>query len=190
MKGKDPLETTDSHESRQLARHDVQRGSRHEATDSRRGNELDEPAQMQEADAENDETADKGHRGRNLRSVPLVGMARVDESNDLGDGERHDGDRPNGHVLGSREELCMDSLCQSQRREAEAWTREKGSAGHAVNLRSKPRRRRRRSRGHTLVVVWRSACSVSECHNGRGDGIPEHTTCSAVRAQCQRSSQR
>ena len=108
-KGKDSLETADSHKSRQLARHDVQRGSRHEATDSRRGNELDEPAQMEKTDSKDDETADESDGGCDLRTGPFVGMGLVDEFDDLGYGEGHDSHGTDRHIFGSCEELSPRS---------------------------------------------------------------------------------
>ena len=101
----DSLEATDPQKARKLTRHNVERGSRHKATDRRRGYELDEPAQMEQANSEDNEPANECDGGGDLRTGPFIGMGLIDVLDDLGDGEGHDSHGADGHVFRSREEL-------------------------------------------------------------------------------------
>lgn len=60
---------------------------------------------MEKTNPKDDETADEGDGGRDLRTGPFVGMGLVDVFDDLGDGEGHDSHGTDGDILRSREEL-------------------------------------------------------------------------------------
>ena len=82
------LETTDPHETRELPRDDVERGSCNEATNSWRRDELDKPTEMKQPNPKNNETADECDGGSDLWTVPCVRMSLVDVLDNLGDSER------------------------------------------------------------------------------------------------------
>ena len=86
------LKTAKAQKARNLAGDDTERGSRHEATDRRCGNELDEPAESKKTDAEDNETTNESDGGRDLRMRPLVGVCFRNVLDDLGNRERHDSD--------------------------------------------------------------------------------------------------
>jgi hypothetical protein len=101
----DALESGNSHETRELASGDGDGRTGHKAADSRSWDELDQPTDPKQAKAEGDETTNQSQGSSNGMRFPSVAVVVDDVLDDFCDGERHDGDRTNGNILGSGKEL-------------------------------------------------------------------------------------
>lgn len=99
------LEASLAEQTGDLACDDVDGGARHETANGGSRDELDQPPEAKETDAEHDETADECHRRRNLVSGPLVGVTLVDSCDNPGNREGHDSDGTDRDILGCSEQL-------------------------------------------------------------------------------------
>ena len=77
----------------------------HETADSRRRDELHEPPEAKETNAQDDEAANERDRGGDLGAFPLVGMLLIHMLDDLRYCEGHDCDGPDGDIFRRGEEL-------------------------------------------------------------------------------------
>lgn len=109
------LETSLAKQTGDLACDDVDGGARHETANSGSRDELDQPPEAKETDAEHDETADECHRCRNLVSGPLIGVTLVDCCDNPGHREGHDGDGADRDILGCSKQLRERRLTNGPR---------------------------------------------------------------------------
>ena len=84
---------------------DVDGRARHISADGWRRDELDDPTEAENTETQHDEATNKRNGRRDLRTLPHIGVVPVNVGNDLGDSERHDGDRTDRDIFRRCEEL-------------------------------------------------------------------------------------
>lgn len=84
---------------------DCQGRACHEPSDSRRGDELDEPAQTKQTKTEDDEATDEGERDSDLDIIPAIAVVLLNGGDNVGNLERHHSDWTNRYILGCGKEL-------------------------------------------------------------------------------------
>lgn len=99
------LKSRDSHQPWDLSSGDTDSRTGHKATDSGGGDEFHEPPEPEQTNPKDDEATNKSECRCNLWSFPLIRVGCLNMFDDLGDCERHNGDRPDRNILGGREEL-------------------------------------------------------------------------------------
>ncbi len=72
-----------AHQACNLTSNNVDGRAGHESTDSRRGDELDNPTQAEKTNTKNDEAGNKGYCSCYLRASPDIGMFLINMGDDL-----------------------------------------------------------------------------------------------------------
>ena len=93
-----------SKDGRELTGGNVDRTTSHEPRDGRLRDELDDPADSQQTDGEDDETADEGEAGGDYGCRVQITVLVLNLGDDVTRLEGHDGDRADRDVFGSGEE--------------------------------------------------------------------------------------
>lgn len=88
-----------------MARRDGDGRARHEAADGGGWDELHEPTDPKQAHTEGNEAANKREGSGDRMRLPSLSVGLDDMLDYFCDGEGHDGDWSNGHILGRGEEL-------------------------------------------------------------------------------------
>lgn len=89
--------------TRYLTGNDADRRASHEPADRRRWDELDDPTETEEANAQNDEATDEGNGDGYLWTFPSIRVVRFYMLYNLGDSEGHDRDGTDGDIFGCSE---------------------------------------------------------------------------------------
>ena len=108
--GTDAMHVLDARDAQQgwdLDCNDANSRSSHETIDSRGGDKFHNPSDPQNANAEDDESAQKCQVRSNERASPRVGELLIDCLDDLGNCQSNDSDRSNRDISGGRKELLQ-----------------------------------------------------------------------------------
>jgi len=95
----DQLETSDSHEARDLTHGNIDRRAGHKTGHSGDRDEFHYPAKAEETDAEGNEPTYKRYTCGNFRVGPFVWVLFINIFDYLRDRKRHDRNRADGNIL-------------------------------------------------------------------------------------------